>query len=353
MPVRNVLTGVPHGSARTHAAGPRLRTANPTAGPRPGKRALKDTLERARHDRRLRVARSVNVYHERVRQLPVHRREFPVNQQFPYPPPSPRLCYLPSPGRAQVCERIHQTTQAAIAAAISVGLPPVAIARAARKAPGRPTTSTRRKCLQADNMAAVRSFQDVTSSLDVEAKMSLLPLHEIITDNEESAAALALHHHAILVQRDIERTKRAAQLLQQQDPAFQVVEGERMGLIPSECYLGLHALVAADNARRIVHSKKVEAIEEARRQGTQNKRKSTSALVYSLPEAQRKAQAAGAGGGGGGEAGGVRTRKEMGLAWSSHQLQGFLSVGGERVACTDALCPFSATGSHSGVCRGC
>jgi len=103
----------------------------------------------------MRVARSVKDYHERVSRVPIHRREFPVTQQFPNPPPSPRLRYLPSPGRAHVCQQLHCATQAAIAAAEAAGLPPVAIDRAARAAPGRPSTTLRKKCLQENNLRAM------------------------------------------------------------------------------------------------------------------------------------------------------------------------------------------------------
>jgi hypothetical protein len=73
-------------------------------------------------------------------------REFPVEQHFPHPPPSPD--YLPSARRAQVCSALRAATYAAASAAAAAGLPATAIAAAARNAPGRPSTGRQSVALQ-------------------------------------------------------------------------------------------------------------------------------------------------------------------------------------------------------------
>jgi hypothetical protein len=119
-------------------------------------------------------------------------------------------------------------------------------------------------------------------------------------------------------------------------------EVERQALHPS----------ALDTVRRRAHDSKLK-MQAENKEGAERARALTfsrTSVVLRLPEAQRLAQISKPGGGGSEPA--SRWRKEAGQGWSARQLEGAVAVAGERVPCTDPMCPFSFSGSHSSACKG-
>ena len=235
--------------------------------------------EQSRSERRLHVLQRVNAFHERMRQLPEHMREFPVDQLFPSGGPTTE--YACSPRRADMCRELQ--TAMAQAEALSV---------AVHKAPGWPSTSTRRLLLKNRNTEVHDHVNDRQDPGWLHA-LGLVSSADISAAVRTDAAALAAQHRSILLERDIQRQRVAQEEAMLKDPTFQEKEGQRMGLVPSEEIqrIACH-YTSIEAVRRQAHDSKA-AIQAENKAGAVRARVETfgrSSVVLRLPEHERRLQ---------------------------------------------------------------